>query len=108
MRKTKYTAKQFIEAIRGSGGIISAIADRVGCDWHTAQKYIATYPSVQAAYQDELEIMSDKAVSTVIKAIEEGDVAAAKWWLSCKRKDEFGGVVDITTAGKAIVVNWDA
>lgn len=31
----KYTAEQFIKAIRGSGGVISQIAATVGCDWHT-------------------------------------------------------------------------
>lgn len=40
MGKNLYTAAQFIEAIPGTGGIISAIAKRVGCDWITAKKYI--------------------------------------------------------------------
>ncbi len=35
----RYTAAQFIAAIKGSGGVISAIADAVGCDWHTARKF---------------------------------------------------------------------
>ena len=28
------------QAIIDSGGIMSTIAERLGCDWHTAQKYI--------------------------------------------------------------------
>ena len=36
----QFTAKQFIKAIPGTGGIISALADKVGCGWHTAKRYI--------------------------------------------------------------------
>ena len=35
-----YTAAQFIAAIPGTGGIITKIAEKVGCAWHTAKKYI--------------------------------------------------------------------
>jgi hypothetical protein len=34
--KNKYTAEQFIKAIPGTGGIISAIARKVDCEWNTA------------------------------------------------------------------------
>jgi hypothetical protein len=33
-----YNAQQFIKAIKNSGGIITTIAARVGCDWDTAKK----------------------------------------------------------------------
>ena len=46
MANAHYTAKQFIEAIPGSGGIVSTIARRVGCNWYTAKKYIDNYPTV--------------------------------------------------------------
>jgi hypothetical protein len=89
MGKDLYTAKQFIEAIKGSGGIISAIAARVGCEWSTAKKYIENYPTVAAAYADECEAINDLAESTLIRSIKAGDTADAKWWLSRKRKDAF-------------------
>ena len=90
MAKTKYTAKQFIEAIKGSGGIISTVATRMNCEWRTAKKYIENSPSVQSAYQDELEKVNDMAVGVLMKSMHDGDVASAKWWLARKRKDEFG------------------
>ena len=31
-----YTAQTFIDAIPGTGGIVSAIARKVGCEWNTA------------------------------------------------------------------------
>ena len=83
----QYKAQQFIDAIPGSGGIISVIAQRVGCAWHTAQKYIQEYATVADAYADETEGIIDLAESTVLKAIKGGDVSAAKWYLTTKGKD---------------------
>ena len=82
-----YTAAQFINAIPGSGGIISTIAKRVGCAWNTAKKYCTEYATVAKVYQDECESITDLAESTVLKAIQEGDVSAAKWYLTMKAKD---------------------
>ncbi len=105
--KRQYKATDFISAIPGTAGIIDTIAKKVGCDWHTAKKYIDEYPSIMQAYSDEVERVSDMAVAVVIKAIKDGDVPTAKWYLTKKRKGEFGEAVDITTGGQPIVVNWD-
>ena len=35
-----YKTQQFLDAIPGTGGIITAIAKRLGCSWHTAKKRI--------------------------------------------------------------------
>ena len=82
-----YKAQDFIERIPGSGGIISTIAKRVGCSWHTAKKYCTEYATVAQAYVDECEGITDLAESTVLKAIRDGDVSAAKWYLTTKAKD---------------------
>ena len=99
-----YKAQVFIDAIPGSGGIIATIAERVGCAWNTAKKYIEEYPTVQQAYKDECEVINDKAESTLITAIEGGDVSSAKWWLTKKRKQTFGEALDITSDGEPILV----
>jgi hypothetical protein len=101
----RYNAQMFIDAIPGSGGIIATIARKVGCTWHTAQKYINEYATVQAAYQDECETVNDLAESTLLKSIRDGDVASAKWWLTKKRKPTFGDAVDITSGGEPITVH---
>ena len=82
-----YKAEQFIAAIPGTGGIITKVADRVGCAWHTAKKYCTEYATVAKVYQDECEGVTDLAESTVLKAIRDGDVSAAKWYLTMKAKD---------------------
>jgi len=95
----QFTAKQFTDAIPGSGGIIAAIAKRVGCDWHTAQKYIDTYPTIRQAYEDECSSIDDMAESTVIKAIRDGDVGTAKWWLEKRRRDKFTDRTEVVVSG---------
>lgn len=101
----QYRAQEFIDAIPGSGGIISTIAGRVGCAWHTARKYITEYATVAAAYADECEKVTDIAESTVIKAIRDGDVSAAKWYLTMKGKDRGympKSELDVTTGGQPV------
>ena len=106
-----YSAAQFINAIPGSGGIVTTIAKRVGCQWHTARKYIDTMPTVKAAYDDECETILDLAEGTVLKNIKGGDSSDAKWYLTKKGKHR--GYVDgrheVTGAdgGPIIIVGWD-
>ncbi len=47
------------------------------------------------------------AVTVVIKAIRDGDIPTAKWYLTKKRKDEFGDAIDVTSGGKPLIIDWD-
>jgi hypothetical protein len=82
-----YTAEQFIKAIPGTGGIIGKIADRVGCDWHTAKKYIFKHPTITQAYTNEKERIKDTAETKLIEQIEDGQMWAIKYYLSTQGKD---------------------
>ena len=86
---------QFTEAIKGSRGIITTIAKRVGCSWRTARKYIMKHPSIKSAYEDECEGILDVAESVVIGNVyremrmqqnseEPIDAPNAKWFLARK------------------------
>jgi hypothetical protein len=86
MGKQSYTAQDFIAAIPGTGGIVSVIARKVGCDWHTADKWVRTKPTVKKAYDDECEAVLDMAEGVLMKGIKEGDTADAKWYLTRKGK----------------------
>lgn len=77
----QYRAADFIAAIPGSGGIISAIARRVGCDWHTAKKYIEKFPTVRQVYDDEREGLLDIAEVKLIERVKDGDPWAIKYFL---------------------------
>lgn len=93
--RDQLTARQLIDAMKGSGGIITTIANRVQCDWHTAKKYIEKYPTVKAAYEDECNKGLDLAESVVIQniriaarqaqdAVEPVNAVDAKWYLNMK------------------------
>ena len=84
--KNKYTAEQFIKAIPGTGGIISAIARKVDCEWNTAKAYIDKYPTIKQAYDNECQTILDMAETGLYKAIREGKDWAIKYILSTKGK----------------------
>lgn len=103
-----YRAEQFIAAIPGTGGIISAIAHRVGCNWHTAQRYIKTMPTILKAYNDECEKLLDRAEAKLIEKINDGDMTAITWYLARKGKHRgYTERQEITGAeGGAVVLRW--
>lgn len=93
-----FQASQFIAAIPGTHGIVSAIAKKVGCSWNTAKKFIDEYPTVKAVYEAEQESILDIAESVLINNIklalkeqQEGkrpaDSSDAKWLLARKGKE---------------------
>ena len=107
-RANGYTAQQFITAIPGTGGVVSAIANRVGCAWHTAKKYIDNYPTVNRAWRNERYKVNDMARVNIITAIKNGDMQMSKWWLTVldsefRPKQE----VDVTSDGQRITTEPD-
>jgi len=84
--KNQYKADDFISVIPGTGGVISEIARQVGCEWHTAKKYIDEYATVKRVYDDECEKRLDKAESKLHEAVDEGEAWAVKYTLSTKGK----------------------
>lgn len=87
-----YTAQQFIDAIPGTGGIVTEIAKRVGCAWNTAKKYIEEYATINIAWQNERNRINDLAKSNIIKAMEGDednppDIQTSKWWLGVMDKE---------------------
>ena len=85
----KFSTKKFIAAIPGTGGIISAIASNMKCDWHTAKKYIEENEVIKIAWDDEKNHITDKARFNIIKAIsDDKDIQLSKWWLQVM-DDEF-------------------
>lgn len=93
-----FTKQQVLDAISGSGGIISAIAGRLGCGWHTADTAIGKWEETKAAYRDEEQKILDLAESKIVAAIQEGSLDAAKYYLGKKgRKRGYGDVLSFET-----------
>ena len=84
--KNQFTADDFIKAIPGTGGIVTAIARRLGCDWDTAKKYITRYPTIARAYAAEKETVKDIVESSLITKAKEGESWAVKYYLSTQAK----------------------
>lgn len=104
----RYTAQEFIDAIPGTGGIITKIAAKVGCAWHTAKKYIEAHPTVQRAYTDEKERLLDVAESNIKICIEAFDIQTSKWYLTMKGADRgYAPTEKREVTGKVVVINWD-
>lgn len=109
--KAQFTAQDFIDAIPGTGGVISAIARRMGCAWRTAQKYIKEYPTVAQAYADECERMLDLAESVIYQNVRiaselqrdgklQVDSSDAKWLLARKGRERgYGDRTEVTGDG---------
>ena len=95
----RYTAQQFINAIPGTGGVISLLAEVVGCKWHTAKRYINKHPTVRQAWENENSKVSDRAKHNIVKAIHGGDLQMSKWWLQVK-DPEFKPKSELGISGK--------
>jgi len=76
-----YTVEQILKAIKDSAGIVSVIAKRLDCQWHTCKKYIDSFDDTKQALQDEIEKNIDKAESVILSSLNEGDIQTAKWYL---------------------------
>ena len=109
--KPQFKVQQFIDAIPDTGGIITKIAAKVGCSWHTAKKYIDGHATVKAAYDNECERVLDLAESVIIQKLFDTDEQTAKWYLTMKGGDrgyapkqriEHGGV-----DGEPILIKLD-
>ncbi len=93
----KLPEKKILEAINGSGGVISYIANRLGVDWHTADRLIKRNEVLMQAYRDELEKILDICESTLYSSIKEGDTGSAKWYLTQRGKHRgYGDKLELT------------
>jgi hypothetical protein len=98
---TDKDVKTVMEAIKGSAGIVSTIAKRMGVEWHTANERIQRYPEALAAFADEREGILDMAEATIFTAIKSGDTGSAKWILSTiGRKRGFTEKQEIEISGE--------
>ena len=76
-----------LEAIKGSDGIVSAIASKLGVDWHVASRHIIEYDETMTANRNEEERMLDAAEEALYKAVRAGEPWAIKWVLATKGKE---------------------
>ena len=85
-RKRILKKKELLEAIHGSYGIISTIAARLHCNWHTVDETIKLYPECMQALADENESILDFTEGKAIERIKEGDGTMIRFMLATKGK----------------------
>ena len=83
-RKRILKKKELLDAIKGSYGIISTIAGRLHCDWHTVDDTIKLYPEAIRAIADEKEATLDFVEGKAISRINEGDGTMIRFYLATK------------------------
>jgi len=89
---SNFTDQDVIKAISGSGGIITTIARKLGCEWKEAEEYINSNPLIKMMYDTERESIVDLCESVVLRNVQLaqdaqragniGDTTDAKWILS--------------------------
>jgi len=83
--RNKRTQAQVIQAIKGSRGIKIDIARRLDVNRMTIRRYLRIYPEALAAYNQECEVVLDRAESKLYeKAIEEGSEQSLHFLLERK------------------------
>lgn len=88
----KITEAQLLEAIAGSKGIIQNVRRKLiklrgeAIGWDAVNARIKRSKKATTALKNEKEITLDNAENVINKAVESGDIAAAKWYLRMKGK----------------------
>ena len=76
--------QDLLDAIAGSGAVMSTIAKRLDCSWNTAQKWCQKYAATRIALDDEGQRILDMAESKLYESIQNGNTQDAKWLLKTK------------------------
>lgn len=82
----KVDTPTILEAIKGTGGIISTISDRLHISRSTFYRYMKDIPEVAEALESEAEAMLDMAESSLFDLIDKGELGAICFYLKCKGK----------------------
>jgi len=83
---SKISAKKLINAIEGSGGFITTIAQRLGVARSTVYTQLKKYPSAQEVLKDEKEKLLDMAEGVLLKNVKAGKEASLFFFLKTQGK----------------------
>ena len=86
-RKPKFSKKQFLAAIEGSGGIVLLVARRLSCHPQTVNEYLNRDPELREQLDREKECMIDAAESTLMNLIKKGSIPATIFFLKTRGRD---------------------
>jgi len=81
-RTERYTAKQIIDVLRETKGMVHLAADKLGCSHTTIYNYIKRYSSVEKEFQHQRGLLLDRAESGLSKAVEKDEAWAIRFALN--------------------------
>lgn len=82
-----FTAAEVIEAIKGSKGFVSTIANRLGCQRTYIYKLLEKYPTAKEALENEREGNKDFVEGKLMQQIDAGNITAIIFYLKTQGKD---------------------
>ena len=95
-KKKIYKKADILEAIKGSGGIVTTVALALNCDWHTAKANIEKYEETREAFDGELETGLDLVEGKAYAQAKNGDGAMIRFILATKgRKRGYGEEITV-------------
>lgn len=100
-KKKLYRKTDILEAIKGSGGIVTTVALALNCDWHTAKANIDLYEETREAFSGELETGLDLVEGKAYAQAKDGDGAMIRFILATKGRNRGYGETPPITAETA-------
>jgi len=83
----KITATRLIGAIKGSQGLTSTIAVKLGCSVTDVDKAVERYPSAALALEEEIRRVADLIEAEIIQKCLDGHVQALVFFAKTRLKD---------------------
>ena len=77
----------FEKALKGTGGIYSAIAEKMGVARQTVSTYVKRSAKARMLWEQEVETVKDMAEGGLFSNIKSKDMGAIKYFLSTRGKD---------------------
>ena len=81
MKPKKVSKEKFLEALKGTMGIQTVIARKLGINRATVADYLKNDQELQDAFQQEKESALDLAESKLLQGINDGDAECIRFYL---------------------------
>ncbi|RWQ83454.1 MAG: hypothetical protein EOS85_11550 [Mesorhizobium sp.] len=93
----KLTVESVTEALKWSGGLVTAASRKLGCHTTTLYSFMNENPALKAVREEISEALVDLAENTLYRAIREGDLKAVMFFLDRRgRHRGYGWKAEVT------------
>lgn len=86
MAKKRITQEQWVDAVKQSSGIVTAVAARLGVTRQHVSQHRKDHPWLQEAFDEALHLSLDLAETNIQAAISSGNLKVTMWFLERKGK----------------------